>query len=263
MSEAPAYFTDGQAYERSMGRWSRLVGDQFLDWLALPKGLRWLDVGCGNGAFTEAIIARTAPAGVSGVDPSEGQLAFARVRSGAKSAQFQTAVAQALPFPDDRFDAAVMALVISFVPDPLQAAREMARVVRPGGTVAAYMWDVPGGGLPMRPIYAVMDSMGVQVAALPGFDASRLDRMRTVWEQAGLAAIETRVIRIRVGFTSFDDFWESCAAHTGPISKTVAGLSQATRDELKTKLRRDLPAGPHGRIVYEAFANAVKGQVPA
>src|SRR3954464_10095495 len=117
MSEAPALFSDGKAYERMMGRWSRIAGDQFLDWLAIPNGLRWLDVGCGNGAFTEVMIARSAPASVAAVDPSEGQLAYARTRPEAKLAEFKVADAQALPFGDASFDVAEMALVISFVPD--------------------------------------------------------------------------------------------------------------------------------------------------
>jgi ubiquinone/menaquinone biosynthesis C-methylase UbiE len=140
MSEPSAAFADGRVYERLMGRWSRLVGQDFLDWLALPKGLRCLDVGCGNGAFTEELIAHSAPAGVVGIDPSDGQLAHARTRPQARLAQFQTGDAQALPFADRSFDAALMALVISFVPDPARAVHEMARVTRPGGMVAIYIY---------------------------------------------------------------------------------------------------------------------------
>ncbi len=129
MSEADRLFTDGAAYERLMGRWSRLVGEAFLDWLDIPPGLRWLDVGCGNGAFTEAIISRRAPASVMAVDPSDEQLAYAHQRPGAKAAAFQKGDAQNLPFGDDSFDVATMALVIAFLSDPLKAASEMARAV--------------------------------------------------------------------------------------------------------------------------------------
>jgi ubiquinone/menaquinone biosynthesis C-methylase UbiE len=152
MSENEKLFTDGNAYERRMGRWSRIVGEAFLDWLAVPKGLRWLDVGCGNGVFTEVLIARCAPAAVSGIDPSEGQLSYARTRPGAKLAEFRVGDAQALPYPDRCFDAAAMALVISFTPDPIKAVTEMMRVVRRGGWVAAYMWGLPGGGIPVEPM---------------------------------------------------------------------------------------------------------------
>jgi ubiquinone/menaquinone biosynthesis C-methylase UbiE len=114
MNDAATLFADGAAYERRMGRWSRLVGEIFLDWLAAPAGLRWLDVGCGNGAFTEVLIARCAPAAVTAVDPSEGQLSYARARGGAGLVEFRVGDAQALPYADCSFDAAAMALAISF-----------------------------------------------------------------------------------------------------------------------------------------------------
>jgi SAM-dependent methyltransferase len=262
MSEAQNLFTDGKVYERLMGRWSRLAGDQFLDWLGLPKGLRWLDVGCGNGAFTEALIVRGAPAEVVGVDPSEEQLAFARTRPGVKLAQFRQAGAQSLPFADNSFDVAIMALVISFVPDPLKAVREMARVVRPGGTVATYMWDGPGGGLPLEPVNRAMRSIGVAPGISPGFEASRQDRMRAFWQEAGLQSIEERVIRIRVVYPDFDDFCDSNLVPVGPVGKVLAGMSPAMKDQLKAQLRKDLPQDSDGRISYEPFANAVKGRVP-
>ena len=115
MTEQPIRFEDGAAYERMMGAWSRLAGDVFLDWLAPRKNLGWIDVGCGNGAFTELIVAKTAPREVQGIDPSDGQLNYARTRRGAEMAQFHKGDAMALPFPAASFDAAIMALVIFFV----------------------------------------------------------------------------------------------------------------------------------------------------
>lgn len=263
MSDAPAQFADGNAYERLMGRWSQIAGATFLDWLALPNGLKWLDVGCGNGAFTEVLIRKNAPAEVFGIDPSEGQLAYARTRPGTKLAKFQMAGAQDLPFADNSFDAAIMPLVISFVPDPVKAVAEMKRVVRPGGMIAAYMWDVPGGGLPLEPIQAAMRSMGAPDANPPGFNASREDRMRAVWEQNGLTSVETRVIRIRVSYKDFDDFWTTNSVPVGPSGVAIAKLSPEKKEELKALMRKRLPTAPDGSISYEPFANAVKGRVPA
>src|SRR5579859_3753634 len=140
MSDPGQMFSDGKVYERMMGRWSKLAGRIFLDWLDPPQNLRWIEVGCGNGAFTEELIARCAPAAVSAIDPSEGQLSFARARPGTTLAQFR------------RGDAQAMALVITFLPDPAKAVAEMARVVKPGGLVASYMWDTLGGGEPLAPL---------------------------------------------------------------------------------------------------------------
>ena len=128
MAEPQIRFTDGAAYERMMGVWSQLAGEVFIDWLAPRAGLRWIDTGCGSGAFTQLLADRCAPAEVQGIDPSEDQLAFARTRPAASVAQFQLGNAMALPFPEDRFDAAVMPLVIFFVPEPAKGIAEMARV---------------------------------------------------------------------------------------------------------------------------------------
>jgi len=146
MPEPQIRFDDGAAYERMMGAWSRLAGDIFIDWLAPRSGLRWIDVGCGTGAFSELLVERCAPVEVQGIDPSEAQLAFARTRPASRLAQFRQGDAMALPFADDSFDAAIMALVIFFVPEPAKGVAEMVRVVGPGGTVATYAWDMEGGG---------------------------------------------------------------------------------------------------------------------
>ena len=146
----------------------------------------WIEVGCGNGAFTEELIAHCAPRAVSAVDPSEGQLDFARTRPAAKLAEFRLGDAQALPFPDRSFDAAAMALVITFIPDPAKAVAEMARVVRPGGIVATYMWDIPDGGVPLAPIGRAFKAMGKEYSRTSD-TASRREAMQTLWQGAGLA----------------------------------------------------------------------------
>jgi len=129
MTASQFRFDDGAAYERMMGTWSRLAGATFIDWLAPPSGLKWIDIGCGNGAFSELIVERCEPAEVRGIDPSEGQLAFARTRPAARLAKFDRGEAMALPFSENAFDAATMALVIFFVPDPAKGVAEMVRVV--------------------------------------------------------------------------------------------------------------------------------------
>jgi SAM-dependent methyltransferase len=261
MADGQIRFKNGAIYERMMGTWSRLAGGVFLDWLTPLSGLRWIDVGCGNGAFTELLVERCAPAEVQGLDPSEEQLAFARARPAGRVAQFRQGDAMALPFAENRFDAAVMALVIFFVPDPGKGVAEMARVVSPGGTIAAYAWDMLGGGFPNEPIHAEMRAMSVMHLRPPRPEASRMDALQGLWRAAGLAAIETREITVHRTFTDFEDFWaiSVLGSSVGPM---VGAMSSADVDLLKARVRKRLPTDEKGRITYRARANAVKGRVP-
>jgi ubiquinone/menaquinone biosynthesis C-methylase UbiE len=261
VSEHQTRFEDGVAYERMMGTWSRLAGDVFLDWLNPRTGLRWIDVGCGNGAFTTRLIERCSPAEIHGIDPSEAQLAFARTRSDARIAQFHQGDATTLPFPESRFDAAVMALVIFFVPDPAKGVAEMVRVVGPGGTVAAYAWDIVGGGSPGEPIWAEMQTMNLKPVLPPSFEASRIEALHDLWVNAGLEAVETREIAVLRTFADFDDFWTTTRTTPGVISM-IATMASDDAERLKAGLRERLPADADGRITYAASANAVKGCVP-
>jgi len=261
MSDNRIRFDDGAAYEKGMGGWSRIAGETFLDWLAPSPGQRWIDVGCGNGAFTELIMQRCAPVEVQGLDPSDAQLAFAQTRPGASGAVFQPGDAMALPFPADCFDTAVMALVIFFVPEPAKGVAEMARVVRPGGTVAAYAWDMDGGGFPFAPIQAEFRAMGFTPALPPSPDASRIDALRALWAAAGIGTIETLEIRARRVFADFDEYWDNCTV-MGSTRVTLSTMAPADVEQLKGRLRARVPANADGRVVYEARANAIKGRVP-
>ncbi len=255
------HFNDGNVYERTMGVWSRLAGEGFLDWLAPAPGLRWIDVGCGNGAFTELLTQRCAPAEAQGIDPSEAQLAFASARPAMHGAKFLQGDAMALPFPTDRFDAAVMALVIFFVPDPAKGVAEMARVVRPGGAVATYAWDILGGGFPFEPIHAAMRELGIIPLLPPTVGASRMEALHDLWTGAGFDAVETREITVQRTFANFEDFWTTTTM-AASLRPTLATLSSGDIDGLKARVRSHLPAGAAGHIVYPARANAIKGCVP-
>jgi ubiquinone/menaquinone biosynthesis C-methylase UbiE len=261
MAEPQIRFDDGAGYERMMGTWSRLAGDVFLDWLAPPPGLRWLDVGCGNGAFTEAIVERCAPAAVEGIDPSEGQLAYARQRPASRLAMFRQGDAMALPFANHSFDAAVMALVIFFVPDPAKGVAEMMRAVRPGGTVASYAWDILGGGFPLEPIQAELRSLGVTPILPPSAPASRMAALQGLWTEAGLESVETREIAVERSFADFEEFWTTSMLGSS-MRPTIAAMAPDEIARLKTEVRARLPPDEAGRITYGARANAVKGSVP-
>jgi SAM-dependent methyltransferase len=254
-------FDDGAAYDRFMGNWSQLAGSVFLDWLAPPAGLRWLDVGCGTGAFTELVVNRCAPATVDGIDPSEAQLGYARARLKSPVIRFQQGNAMSQPFPDDTFDAAVMPLVIFFVPDPARGVAEMARVVGPGGTVAAYAWDLGGGGFPYEAVHAELRELGVDLPEAPSADASHIDRLAELWAGAGLDAIETREITVQRTFADFDDYWTTILA--GPTAgRQISEMDSERAATFRQRLRERLPAtDATGRITTSGRANAVRGRV--
>jgi SAM-dependent methyltransferase len=254
-------FDDGAGYERYMGVWSQLAGSAFLDWIAPKPGLRWLDVGCGNGAFTELLVERCAPVSVQGIDPSAEQLGYARARLATGVAQFHRADAMTLPFRDDAFDAAVMPLAIFFVPDPASGVAEMARVVCPGGIVAAYAWDMPDGGSPYAAVQSEMRDMGVDVPAPPSAEASRLDTMRDLWRSAGLEGVEAREIAVQRTFANFDDYWTPILK--GPsVSRQLAAMAPGDTAVLKARVRRRLTPDATGLTVVSGRANAVRGRIP-
>jgi ubiquinone/menaquinone biosynthesis C-methylase UbiE len=252
-------FEDGAAYERLMGTWSRSAGQIFLDWLNPARGLDWVDVGCGNGAFSDLILDRCAPASVQGVDPSEGQLAFARTRTAGKAVRFQQAGAEALPFGDASFDVATMALVIFFVPNPAKGVAEMVRTVRPGGLVASYGWDLLGGGFPLDPLQRELRAMDLPVTMPPSPEMGSADVVRKLWQDAGLDRVETTEIKVTRDFADFEEFWATAllSPSAGP------GIAKFTPEQvarLKEGVRARLPiAGEGGRITVSARANAVKG----
>jgi SAM-dependent methyltransferase len=262
MAEPQIRFNDGAGYERMMGTWSRFAGQVFLDWLKPASGLQWIDIGCGNGAFTELLAERCAPAGIEGIDPSEAQLAFARTRHTAGIAQFRQGDAMALPFADNSFDAASMALVIFFVPDPATGVAEMARVVRAGGLVASYAWDIEGGGFPAEPVLAELRAMGLPLIRPPSFAASRMENLRGLWTGVGLDRIETREIAVQRTFADFDDFWNTMLLGAS-IKATVATMTPDQIERLKINVRTQLAADHGGPITTGARANAIKGLVPA
>lgn len=262
MADHQIRFNDGASYEQMMGKWSRLAGDVFLDWIKAGNSLRWVDVGCGNGAFTELAIERCSPKSIDGIDPSEGQLSFARGRAGAKSARFHQGDAMALPFADASFDVAVMALVIFFVPDPAKGVAELVRVAAPGGLVAAYAWDIPGGGFPMEPMLAELRAMGFTPPNPPQVDIARIEALEATWAGAGLQGVETRSITVQRSFASFDDYWATnlLASTIGPL---VADMTKTEAASLRDRVRARVPSDAAGRIAHEARANAVKGWVRA
>lgn len=261
MNTTQIRYDDGAAYERFMGVWSRKVGDRFLDWLRPESQLSWIDVGCGNGAFTELLAERCAPSRILGVDPSDAQLEYARSRHKLGIASFAKGDAMALPAGDASFDAAVMALVIYFVPEPRTGVSEMARVVRPGGNVSAYAWDMLGGGFPAQAFFDEVEKLGVAKPAPPSEWASAVLALRDLWADAGLREIETDIIPVERRFAGFEEFWS--ISMTGPALSSVAQqLSPDQLDAFKEGVRGRISVAADGSVTRRAWANAIKGRVP-
>ncbi|HEY5796824.1 MAG TPA: class I SAM-dependent methyltransferase, partial [Bosea sp. (in: a-proteobacteria)] len=214
------------------------------------------------GASTQMIYDRCAPSVLKGIDPSPAQLEFARKRPSAQLAEFELGNATALPFAAAEFDVALMALVIFFVPDPAKGVAEMVRVVRPGGLVAAYAWDIPGGGFPLEPIQLEMKAFGIEPSRPPSADISRIDALAKLWTDAGLCDVETREIAVQRDFADFDDFWRTglLGATIGPA---IASMALDDVGLLKEKVRERMKAARAGPVSYVARANAVKGTTPA
>ena len=263
MTESQILFEDGSAYERMMGVWSRLAGEVFIDWLSPASHQRWIDVGCGNGAFTELLVQRCKPAEILGVDPSVAQLSFARERHTAGIARFEQGDAMALPSEAGHFDAAVMALVIFFVPDPEKGLAEMKRVVRAGGTISAYAWDVlEPGGFPMAALQEEFRRVGITPLLPPRADVSPIPALHSLWADAGLTEIATRQITVSRTFADFDDYWASIEIAIG-MSQSTRELGSKEKTRLKTSLRARMPVDATRRPRFTSRANAVTGRVPS
>ncbi|MEW2416546.1 class I SAM-dependent methyltransferase [Streptomyces sp. NPDC046866] len=255
----------GEAYDRYMGRWSRLVAEEFLTWLGCADGLRWLDAGCGTGALTAAVVRRCRPRRVLGVDRSAGFVAAARAAVPAP-ARFAVADALSLPVRDGGWDVAVSGLALNFLPDPGAAVAEAVRAVRPGGgMVAAYVWDYSGGMGFLNAFWAAAVALDPSAAALDEgrrFPLCRPDPLRAVWEAAGLAGVAVAPVEVPTVFAGFADLWEPFLAGQGPAPGYAAALAPPARDRLRDALGRAVAKRPDGSIALTARAWAVRGTRP-
>lgn len=203
-------WSSGALYEPYVGRWSRLVAADFVDWLGVDDGASWLDVGCGTGALSHAVLDRARPAQVSGLDPSAGFIEYAQANTPDPRARFEVGDAQQLPFGDESFDAVVSALMLNFVPDRPRALSEMRRVVRPGGVIAAYVWDYPGEMQLMK--YFWDAAVEQNAAAKELHESNRFafcepGPLADMFAAAGLTDVQSRAIVVPTAFRDFDDYW--------------------------------------------------------
>jgi len=257
-------WAQGAGYERYIGRWSWPVAAALLDWLAIPRGKVWLDVGCGSGALSQRIVDSAAPETVVGIDSSEGFVAHARAHVADARAQFRVGDAQTLPVGDREFDAVVSGLVLNFVPNQPKAVAEMRRVARPGGTVAVYVWDYAGEMQLIRRFWdaaIALDAAARELDEAVRFPGCRPEPLRALFENAGLRDVETKAINVPTVFANFDDYWSPFLGGQGPAPGYCMKLADAARDALRERLRASLPTARDGSIALMARAWAVKGMV--
>jgi trans-aconitate methyltransferase len=255
----------GNAYERYVGRWSRQVAPRFLAWLGEPAGRRWLDVGCGTGALCRTILSTCAPASVAGVEPSDGFRATARDTLG-DTVALHKGSATSIPLGDASVDVLVSGLVLNFVPDHPAALAEMARVVAPGGTIAAYVWDYAEGMQFMRHFWdaaIALDPRGPEVDEGRRFPVCRPEALRTLFEGQRLQGVDVTGLVIDTTFADFDDFWQPFLGGQGAAPAYLMALDPPAREAIRERIRAGLPVADDGSIPLTARAWAVRGTVPS
>jgi SAM-dependent methyltransferase len=261
---AAAGFQDAEAYEKVMGRWSRRLAPLLIRFGGLSDGDRVLDVGCGTGSLTFTVPEIANVSAVTGVDLTQAFVEFARTSNTDPRISFQSADARVLPFEDNSFDRAFSMLVLQFIPDAARAVAEMSRVVRPGGTVTAAVWDNYGGQPHIRMLWdiaAVLDPTAERHFLFRPLTAP--DEMATLWRELGLLDVEQTSLLIRMEFSCFDDYWLPITSE-GPVARFLDGLSASARAVLTEHVRRaylaDRPDGPRS---FACVAWACRGTVPA
>ncbi|HEX2699475.1 MAG TPA: methyltransferase domain-containing protein [Acidimicrobiales bacterium] len=244
-----------------MGRWSRLVAAEFLDWLEVPAGRRWLDVGCGTGALTASILDRCSPSQVVAVDRAEAYAEWAALHVDDPRARF--AVAEATHLPAGGADVVVSGLVLNFLPDPVDALRAMRRAA-PGGVVAAYVWDYAGKMELLRTFWDAaveLDPAARELDEGRRFSLCHPDTLRSTWDAAAMGDVAVRAIDVPTLFSDFDDYWSPFLGGDGPAPGYVASLDEDARRRLQDGLRARLPVAGEGSIGLVARAWAARGRV--
>jgi len=252
----------GDSYDRYMGRWSRQIAPRFLAWLDAAAGSDWLDVGCGTGALTAAIITQSEPKSVVSVDPSAGFLAKARANVPDARVDFRTGDAQALPIEEGSKDIIVSGLVLNFVPDRPKALAEMKRVARAGAIIGFYVWDYPGGGVEfMRAFWNAAITLDPNASDLTEdlrFPFCTPDGLRKLADAAGLVSVDVTAIEAPCVFKDFEDFWHPFTLGAGPAPGYCMSLPPAARERLRLNLSETLPRQADGSIHLRTRAWATR-----
>ena len=256
-------FQNPEVYEMAMGRWSRRLAPLLITFDGLSDGDRVLDVGCGTGSLTFTVPQIAKVASVTGIDLTEAYVEFARSRNTNPHITFRAADARSLPFEDNSFDRAFSMLVLQFIPDANRAVSEMRRVVQPGGTVAAAVWDAYGGTPHMRMVWDIAAVLDPSIERYSFRPLSQPNEMANLWRDLGFVDVEQTSLLIRMEFSGFDDYWLPLTSE-GPLVKFINGLSASARAALTEHVRGAYLANlPDGARSFACVAWACRGTVPA
>ncbi len=252
-----AFSVSADAYDRFMGRYSTLLSPLFADFAGVGAGMRVLDVGCGPGILTAELVARTSAERVAAIDPSASFVEAMHERFPAVDSRIGSA--EGLPYADDAFDAALAQLVVHFMGDPVGGVREMARVTRPGGKVAACTWDLDGERSPISPLWQAVRGIDPGAAGEGGRPGGTREGLDEIFRQAGLGDVVTTELEITAHHASFDEWWEPFALGVGPAGTYVAGLDADRQAAIRERSRELFPAGPHTVRWYAWAARGTAG----
>jgi SAM-dependent methyltransferase len=237
-----SFAVSAAAYDRFMGRYSSRLAPQFADFAGVRSGQRVVDVGCGPGALTSELIDRLGPSNVSAIDPSESFVAAVRERF--PGVDVRRAAAEQLPFPDDAFDAALAQLVVHFMSDPVAGLKEMARVVRDDGVVAACVWDLAGKQGPLTTFWQAATELDPDVKDESGRAGARPGDLHELFLKAGLQRVEETALVVSAVHATFEEWWEPFTLGVGPAGAYTAGLDGGRRTALRERCRELLPPPP-------------------
>ena len=249
-------------YDDFMGRWSRQVAIQFLDWIAVERGLGWLDVGCGAGMLAQTVIKNCEPSSVTGADPLEKSIAAAKQHPDNKDIQLEIGDAQDLPFEDSKFDAVVSGLMIKFVPDKVKAIEEMKRVARAGSVIALYDWDMDSNMNTTRHFWgAVADIIPDRADdhSTVRTPMTEIDSIAKLFEAAGAKGVQKNTIAFTTQFHDLDDYWNPITRNSQNVGRFYKTMTDEQRKAVHERLKQTLPFAEDGSISFESRAVAVKG----
>ena len=255
-------WTEGDAYEAFMGRWSRDVARVFIEWLNPKKKARWLDIGCGTGALTRTICEGCDPSVVIGCDPSVSFVNEARLRLSDPRVSFVVGKIEDLQPGEGVFDAIVSGLALNFIPEPARAISSMLPWIQAGGFLSAYVWDYAEGMAFLRYFWNEAVSLDPSARELDEglrFPICRPEALVTLFEHAGLTNVETQPLEIKTSFVDFNDFWSPFLAGTGPAPAYLRTLDLRDRGRLRDRIKRRLPVAADGTILLKARAWGVRG----